>query len=239
MASAIDRVLQLPELLERILIEAHQPPYVEVALPSLFRLRAVSKLWRSAIDTSPTLLRITHRNPRLRKDGEDIEVCIPFLYYLSRKEQRVGKEIELNLDNGAVEKYNPAITAFREKMQAEEGAFPSLYITQPAITELALYFSVGPHKKWRKEVPKDPSRKWFGNQCVIRAPEGVMTKHIIDTMTTVISALSKNGRYFKLYEIVMRIGVQEEAVDGDEDGDAGSNYSFEQCEREYVLWPLR
>lgn len=135
--------------------------------------------------------------------------------------------------------------------------FPDVYLTQPVLQQVALHWSFYGDEDWMKgfreyrkrdaeerprskETASIPRAYWVWRQYVIENPSGIRTSDILSNLIKLLLRFYTFSGAFKLYEIVLRFGIGEEEgnAPSSEDDDALSTLTLEDCEREYILWPL-
>ncbi|KAK6514574.1 hypothetical protein TWF281_004772 [Arthrobotrys megalospora] len=243
--STATRVLLLPELLEQILIYTFYAHKSEDDIPSLFllRLRSVSIVWRSLIDTSPTIQTLTFRNPLLFNPGnpEGWRFNFSFEDWLADNMQIVAIDREgmLGKTRGRKDFERFAKGACTDGT----GGLPWMYLTQPAVTEVSLYFSIEMHslkmkkqwKEYRMSFCLSNGAAWRGDQLLLRDSKGITTRLVLEKVVGTLQALYSlaGPGWFALDQIVMRFGVDGKSWEKDR-----SYVNFEDCEAERMLWPL-
>ncbi|KAF3934555.1 hypothetical protein ABW19_dt0209254 [Dactylella cylindrospora] len=233
--SAAQRVLSLPELLEKIIYYTH-PDHEESHFRFLFLLRRVCKQWLSIIDTSPLLLPLTFRNPRLRSlNDEDFEICRDFMLWLQEK-MKIHYMQNLNGNRKGFK----SLGRFAEGVAAV-GGFPDVFLTRPAMQKVTLQFSIWGDDEWAAGFREYRcgdfgSDYWVWKQYIFDRPNGVRTRDVLNRVVEILQAIYGLPGAWRIYEIVIRFGTAEDAGGTSE---VASDYSIEDCEREYIFWPLR
>ncbi|KAF3148001.1 hypothetical protein TWF594_001930 [Orbilia oligospora] len=160
-STAAHQVLNLPELLEEILLHdlcilsrshplSHNP-YWAAGWKRLTQLRKVCKTWSLIIDYSPSLGRIVYRYPSICSQSittESLNLCEPFIASLCIK---VGKMKEIRNYGGVDTSAN--FLEFRDKIAPPSGgfAFPNIFISQPAVQAVYIRFSGVADSSWLKD----------------------------------------------------------------------------------------
>ncbi|KAF3220264.1 hypothetical protein TWF192_011178 [Orbilia oligospora] len=161
-STAAYQVLNLPELLEEILLQdlctlsrSHplsQNPYWAAGWKRLTQLRKVCKTWSQIIDYSPSLGRIVYRHPSICSRSittEGLNLCEPFMASLCIK---VGKMKEIR-NFGGVDT-SASFLEFRDKIAPPAAggfAFPNVFISQPAVKAVYIRFSGVADSSWLKD----------------------------------------------------------------------------------------
>ncbi|KAF3909944.1 hypothetical protein ABW20_dc0103204 [Dactylellina cionopaga] len=250
MPTAASRVLNIPELLSPILVhcgETMATPDRILHLEALWRLRAVSKLWCAIIDTSPELLAITFRNPRLRVGKEEWEICGAFQEYIASK-----MEVHAMLrgargpfaQDGKQSRGYKDLSRFIDKALEPGGGFPAdIFLTQPVFDRVALQLGVSGSKVWARQYGsyiQDNAADWNGSNLFIWNEAGVTGRMILEKLRELKEVWYSTPGDFTVHEIVLRFGAKVGYDDdSDKDYDGDSNCSDLFCEAEYILWPLR
>ncbi|KAF3269143.1 hypothetical protein EYR41_011069 [Orbilia oligospora] len=158
-STAAHQVLNLPELLEEILLHdlctlrthsVSHSPYWAAGWKRLTQLRKVCKTWSLIIDYSPSLGRIVYRYPSICSQSitESLNLCEPFIASLCIK---VGKMKEIR-NYGGVDT-SASFLEFRDKIAPPSGGFtfPNTFISQPAVQAVYIRFSGVADSSWLKD----------------------------------------------------------------------------------------
>ncbi|KAK6329979.1 hypothetical protein TWF718_003406 [Orbilia javanica] len=261
--SAATRVLLLPELLEQILVYSYTFHATSlVAKPSLhlLRLRSVSIVWQSIINNSPTLQTLTFRHPRLcaTEPHTDIAAGSARKWQINRSFQcwlmenmRVNSMTGEGLNSTQNRK---SFERFAEKACSNSvGGLPWMYLTQPAVTSVSMYFGLvftqnslqDEWKAYKVSFNSNRNIRWRSNRLILNNNDGITTRFVLETVIDAIKALYslKGSGNWLLHEISMMFGVGKEEDFGENlQGNADENVEDDsdlECEAEYIFWPLR
>ncbi|EPS39584.1 hypothetical protein H072_6683 [Dactylellina haptotyla CBS 200.50] len=228
MAAAL-RALSLPELLTPILAFAHDAIKSStncepLATAFLFRTRMVSRLWCSVIDTAPLLQTRTYRNPRMRTNNEDWTICEAF----------VGFAIQTILAD-YLKRESRDFSAWKNSLEFCAPGFPdNVFITQPVVTEVALYFDAEGDPEWtsafynlRYDSQSWPDVLWEGHRAFLRRAEGITAKLVMDTVKSVIECWYGSRADFSQFGVTTQFPVPQGLLD-----------KYKLWEREYSLMPI-
>ncbi|KAF3230883.1 hypothetical protein TWF192_011253 [Orbilia oligospora] len=250
--------LHHPELLEQILIQTHLslsilplmltsfPPLPKPSL-HLLNLRTVSKFWYTTITTSPTLQRLTFRNPSIYTPSHgslsERQNIISSLQDCFLEEMDVYVENRLRRRKRPGDREDTTTTTSNKipwmHLTTTSQKIPWTYLTQPVVKTVFIDFDLQ-YRDAVLEVPwevykssfdseyanNNPEKKikWKGNRLILYHERGITTNFVVEMVGESLDRLrgyeSVDEDFWVFFQIWIRFGMVEGGGDG-ESGEGG------------------
>ncbi|KAF3316992.1 hypothetical protein TWF173_000997 [Orbilia oligospora] len=261
--------LHHPELLERILIETHLslsvlPPILTYFPPlpkpslHLLNLRTVSKLWYTTITTSPTLQRLTFRDPSVytpsSSSSSNSQEIISSLQDLFSEEMDVYVENRLKRRKPPNNREDTTTTTSHKipwmHLTTTSQKIPWTYLTQPVVKTVHIDFDLHdrvaalevPWEVYKRSFDSrhavnNPEKKikWEGDRLILYHERGITTNFVVEMVGESLDRLrgyeSFDKGFLMLFQMFIRFGMVERDGGGDDDGG-----SSERGRMECINW---
>ncbi|KAF3927092.1 hypothetical protein AA313_de0205864 [Arthrobotrys entomopaga] len=226
--TAAIRVLTLPDLLTPILEFAATATTTPLdATSHLLRVRRVSKFWCAVVDSAPSLLSLTFRNPRLRRPSSDSSPSTtqnPNQLEPLKINPRLINFISTNLNVTRLMRTSASTIGWSTWYSFVLASSmlppgPDIYLTQPPTPSIRLIFEVIAGSSWVSlfgDSSKNTEPGWYWTfvhyDICLASPEGkgVTIKMVLDKMVETIETWCESGVYFGVFEVGIEFGEKEE-----------------------------